>query len=145
MDHFEKPSHKRINKPLLYREKYKNFRPLNNECSKLTKTWLGGKRETIANKYKYLFWGDFFLTFLPKFMYQMLSSVLEICFFWITSSLPFHLDLLYFELRPGQKCHSKMMHRKEVTYSNGSYERKSCGLKLADEMGRGKKIPMVHS
>ena len=33
------------------------------------------------------------------------------------------------------------MHRKEVTHSNGSYERKSCGQKLADEMGRAKKIP----
>ena len=31
------------------------------------------------------------------------------------------------------------MHRKEVTHSNGSYERKLCGRKLADEMGRGKK------
>ena len=47
--------------------------------------------------------------------------------------------LLYFDLRPGQKCHSKVMHRKEVTYSDGSYERNSRGRKLADEMGRGKK------
>ena len=47
--------------------------------------------------------------------------------------------LLYFGLWPGQKCHSKVMHRKEVTHSNGSYERKSRGRKLADEMGRGKK------
>ena len=31
------------------------------------------------------------------------------------------------------------MHRKEVTHSNGSYERKSRGRKLADEMGRTKK------
>ena len=30
------------------------------------------------------------------------------------------------------------MHRKEVTHSSGSYERKSRGRKLADEMGRGK-------
>ena len=37
------------------------------------------------------------------------------------------------------------MHRKKGTHSNGSYERKSRGWKLADEMGRGKKIPMVHS
>ena len=42
---------------------------------------------------------------------------------------------------PGQKCHSKMMHRKEVTLSNGSYQRKSRGRKLADEMGRAKKFP----
>ena len=40
-----------------------------------------------------------------------------------------------------QKCHSKVMHRKEVTHSNGSYERKSCGRKLADKMGRAKKFP----
>ena len=33
----------------------------------------------------------------------------------------------------------KVMHRKEVTHSNGSYERKSRGRKLADEMGRAKK------
>ena len=33
------------------------------------------------------------------------------------------------------------MHRKEVTHSNGSYERKSRGRKLADEMGRAKKFP----
>ena len=31
--------------------------------------------------------------------------------------------------------------RKEVTHSNGSYERKSRGRKLADEMGRAKKFP----
>ena len=36
---------------------------------------------------------------------------------------------------------SKVMHRKEVTHSNGSYERKSRGRKLADEMGRAKKFP----
>ena len=33
----------------------------------------------------------------------------------------------------------KVIHRKEVTHSNGSYERKSRGRKLADEIGRGKK------
>ena len=42
---------------------------------------------------------------------------------------------------PGLKCHSKMMHRKEVTHSNGSYERISRGRKLADEIGRAKKFP----
>ena len=47
--------------------------------------------------------------------------------------------LLYFDLRLGQKCHSKVMHRKQVAHSDGSYERKSRGRKLADEMGRGKK------
>ena len=43
--------------------------------------------------------------------------------------------MLYFDLRPGQKYHSKVMHRKEVTHSNGSYERKKRRQKLADEMG----------
>ena len=33
--------------------------------------------------------------------------------------------LLYIDLRSGQKCHSKVMHRKEVTHSDGSYEKKS--------------------
>ena len=32
----------------------------------------------------------------------------------------------------------KVMHRKEVTHSNGSYERKSRGRKFADEMGRAR-------
>ncbi len=27
--------------------------------------------------------------------------------------------ILYFDLRPGQTFHSKVMHRKEVTHSNG--------------------------
>ena len=31
------------------------------------------------------------------------------------------------------------MHRKEVTHSNGSYERKSRGRKLANKMGQDKK------
>ena len=35
----------------------------------------------------------------------------------------------------------KVMHRKEVTHSNGSYVRKSRGRKLADEMGQAKKFP----
>ena len=42
---------------------------------------------------------------------------------------------------PAQKCYSKVMHRKEVTHSNGSYKRKSRGRKLADEMGQAKKFP----
>ena len=46
--------------------------------------------------------------------------------------------MLYFDLRPGQKCHPKVMHQKEVTQTNGSYEPKSRGRKLAHEMGRGK-------
>ena len=33
--------------------------------------------------------------------------------------------VLYIDLRPGQTCHSKVMHRKEVTHSDGSYEKKS--------------------
>ena len=37
--------------------------------------------------------------------------------------------LLYTDLRPGQTCHSKVMHRKEVTHSDGSYEKKvTCAL-----------------
>ena len=35
------------------------------------------------------------------------------------------LLVLYIDLRPGQTCHSKVMHRKEVTHPDGSYEKKS--------------------
>ena len=35
----------------------------------------------------------------------------------------------------------KVMHRKEVTHSSGSYETKSRGRKLADGLGRAKKFP----
>ena len=35
------------------------------------------------------------------------------------------MHLLYTDLRPGEICHSKVMHRKEVTHSDGSYKKKS--------------------
>ena len=37
----------------------------------------------------------------------------------------YSLRLLYIDRRPGQTCHSKVMLRKEVTHSDGSYEKKS--------------------
>ena len=53
------------------------------------------------------------------------------------------ITLLCFDLLTRQKMPFKVMHRKEVTHSNGIYERKSRGWKLAGEMGRGKeKIPL---
>ena len=54
------------------------------------------------------------------------------------------IQLLCFDLLTRPKMPFKGMHRKEVIHSNGSYERKSRGRKLADEMGRARKIPMVH-
>ena len=33
--------------------------------------------------------------------------------------------VLYIDLRPGQTCRSKVIHRKELTHSDGSYEKKS--------------------
>ena len=53
--------------------------------------------------------------------------------------------LLCFDPLTRSKMPFRVMHRKEVTHSNGSYERKSCGWKLADEMGRGKKNPIILS
>ena len=48
------------------------------------------------------------------------------------------LDVIFWpSTRP--KMPFKVMHRKELTHSDGSYERKSHGRKLADEMGRAKK------
>ena len=38
----------------------------------------------------------------------------------------------------------KVMHQKEVTHSNGSYEKKSRGRKLTNKMEQAK-IPMIHS
>ena len=59
--------------------------------------------------------------------------------------LPYYWDLvLCFDLLTRPKMPFKVMHRKEVTHSNGSNGRKWRGRKLADEMGRAKKIPMVH-
>ena len=49
------------------------------------------------------------------------------------------MPLLCFDLLTRPKMPFKVMHRKEVTHSNGSYEKKSHGRKLADEMGRAKK------
>ena len=49
-----------------------------------------------------------------------------------------------FDLLTRSKMPFKVMHRKEGIHSNGSYERKSRGQKLADEMGQARKIPMVH-
>ena len=58
-----------------------------------------------------------------------------------TAQQLYELLMLYFDLRPGRKCHSKVMHGKEEIHSNGSYERKSRGRKLADKMGQAKKFP----
>ena len=49
------------------------------------------------------------------------------------------LSVLCFDLLTRPKMPFKVTHRKEVTHSNGSYERKSRGRKLAGEMGRGNK------
>ena len=53
-------------------------------------------------------------------------------------------NMLCFDLLTRPKMPFKVMHRKEVIHSNGSYERKSRGRKLADEMERARNIPMVH-
>ena len=45
--------------------------------------------------------------------------------------------VLYIDPRPGQTCHSKVMHRKEVTHSDDSYEKKSrrrAWLKIWDKV-----------
>ena len=55
------------------------------------------------------------------------------------------IKLLCFDLLTRPKMPFKVTHRKEVTHSNGSYERKSRGWKLADEIGRGKKNPIILS
>ena len=58
---------------------------------------------------------------------------------------PPHKTVLCFDLLTRPKMPFKVMHRKEVTHSSGSYKRKSRGRELADEMGRGKKNPIILS
>ena len=57
----------------------------------------------------------------------------------------FFFPMLCFDLLTRPKMPFKLMHRKEVTHSSGNYERKSRGRKLADEMERGKKNPIILS
>ena len=66
------------------------------------------------------------------------------CFAFTNMEHTHTTHMLCFDLLTRPKMPFKVIHRKEVTHSNGSYERKSRGRKLADEMGRARKIPMVH-
>ena len=93
------------------------------------------------------------LTELYKSTYQLLNNEDNISV-WnrnkITTNITFPLVLyvicsliikrllLYIDLRPGQTCHSKVMHRKEVTHSDGSYEKKSRRRAWLKKMGQGK-------
>ena len=89
--------------------------------------------------------GIFFLRTVSSRLYcvDCVSVYSCICIMWLYNTLN-NLQMLYaIKLKP--KMPFKVMHRKEVIHSNGSYERKSRERKLADEMGRGKKIPMVPS
>ena len=73
-------------------------------------------------------------------MYGHLFSCFLVYLFKVFSSL---LQVLCFDLLTRPKMPFRVTHRKEVTHSNSSYERKSLGRKLVDEMGRGKeKIPL---
>ena len=75
------------------------------------------------------------------FSYLLSYNFSFLHFFYHTTHTHTHILFVFWTFDPAKKCHSKVMHRKEVTHSNGSYERKSRGRKLADEMGRGKKFP----
>ena len=55
-----------------------------------------------------------------------------------------YILVLCFDFLTRPKMPFKVMHRKEVIHSNGSYQRKLRWRKLADEMGRARKIPMIH-
>ena len=80
-------------------------------------------------------------TVLWNLLFQFNTNIFHTDLFDTSMGLLELLPMLYFDLWPGQKCHSKVMHWKKVTHSNGSYERKSRGRKLADEIGWGKKFP----
>ena len=80
--------------------------------------------------------------FLKRICIKNLQARLSVVFFSKAfDSIPrVKLEqVLCFDLFTRPKMPFKVVHRKEVTHSDGSYERKSRGRKLADEMGRGKK------
>ena len=93
-------------------------------------------------RYISLFYGRYTLFF---FMANMLSLIFQGSYAHfslsclIYSFLFFIVDMLCFDLLTRPKMPFKVMHRKEVTHSDGSYVRKTRGRKLTDEMGRGKK------
>ena len=68
-----------------------------------------------------------------------ITSLVPVCCIHLLCGWVLSCNILTFD--PAQKCYSKVMHWKEVTHSNGSYERKSHGRKFANEMGRAKKFP----
>ena len=91
----------------------------------------------------YSFWANL----LHSLMWLMVSSLSprnqHLLFLWRLIYSYFHIIgsygvVLCFDLLTRPKMPFKVMHRKEVTHSNGSYERKSRWRKLADEMGRAK-------
>ena len=88
-------------------------------------------------------------SYIPSLVYLMTNPSCT-CFSDLCSRLYFSgvfihfsfFPMLCFDLLTRPKMPFKVMHRKEVTHSDGSYERKLRGRKLADEMGRDKKIPL---
>ena len=78
------------------------------------------------------------LKFVIGEIFPLFSSTLSEAFFPPVICLLFTSACVIFWPSPGPKMPFKVMHRKEVTHFNGSYERKSRGRKLADEMGRAK-------
>ena len=78
-----------------------------------------------------------------SFMFHSFFQILSKVYVQKERSLLLTFLVLCFDLLTRPKMPFEVMHRKEVTHSNGSYERKSRGRKLDDEMGRGKKkIPL---
>ena len=52
--------------------------------------------------------------------------------------LCWRVRLLYFDLQPGQTCHSKVMLRKEMTHSYGQKSKEIAWADLADELRQGR-------
>ena len=76
-----------------------------------------------------------------EFIYFVLTYVLYICMFpaCCFRQRTCVAQMLCFDFLTRPKMPFKVVQRKEVTHSSGSYERNSRGRKLADKMGRGKK------
>ena len=72
---------------------------------------------SIVNSWKFHLWIGFINALLVD------KILIKKCALGI--SLNWQVIMLYIDLWPGQICDSKVMHRKEVTHSDGSYEKKS--------------------
>ena len=78
-------------------------------------------------------------SFMSSSLFLQQSPSCLVRLIWMVFEMDGRIVIFWHSTRP--KMPFKVIHRKEVTHSNGSCERKLRGRKLANEMGRAKKSP----